>query len=138
MTPKQIRFVDEYIATGNAAEAARRAGYSERTARVIGEQNLTKLYIREAIEARMKELAAERLMKMQDAQEYLAAAIRGLMTETVVTPNGKKVEAPLKAADRLRALDMYFKIQGAYREKMEVQMSGGELLKRTLEKIWNE
>lgn len=42
LTAKQQRFVDEYLIDMNAAAAARRAGYSEKTARVIGHENLTK------------------------------------------------------------------------------------------------
>ena len=36
MTPKQRRFVDEYLIDLNATQAAIRAGYSEKTARFIG------------------------------------------------------------------------------------------------------
>ena len=41
LTVKQRRFVDAYIETGNAAEAARRAGYKSRNAyfRMIGRKN---------------------------------------------------------------------------------------------------
>ena len=41
MTEKQKRFCDFYIETGNAKEAAIRAGYSEKTAKQIGQENLT-------------------------------------------------------------------------------------------------
>ncbi|MFC1729934.1 terminase small subunit [candidate division KSB1 bacterium] len=51
LTPKQQLFRDEYIRAGfNAAKAARRAGYSERTAKQIGYENLTKPYLLAAIE----------------------------------------------------------------------------------------
>jgi phage terminase small subunit len=42
LTEKQKRFCDYYIETGNATEAAIRAGYSNKTARFIGAENLTK------------------------------------------------------------------------------------------------
>lgn len=45
LTPKQARFVQEYLIDLNATQAAIRAGYSEKTAVVIGAQNLTKLNI---------------------------------------------------------------------------------------------
>ena len=138
LTEKQRRFVEEYLIDLNATEAAIRAGYSEKTARSIGNENLTKPDIRAAIDRRLKELADARLLKMQEAQEFLAAAVRGEVTEVITTPGGKKIIAPIRAADRLRAADLYFKIQGAYREQVEVKMSAGELLKKTLEKMWNE
>ncbi len=51
LTPKQSRFVEEYLVDLNATQAAIRAGYSEKTAAVIGCQNLIKLNIAEAIQA---------------------------------------------------------------------------------------
>ncbi len=57
MSPKQQRFVAEYLADPNATQAAIRAGYSERTARQIGQENLSKPDIRAAIEAGQAKLA---------------------------------------------------------------------------------
>jgi phage terminase small subunit len=50
LSPKQARFVEEYLIDLNATQAAIRAGYSAKTATVIGAQNLTKLNVAEAIE----------------------------------------------------------------------------------------
>lgn len=55
LTEKQQRFVDEYLIDLNATQAAIRAGYSEKTARKIGNENLTKLDIQKQLEKRMKE-----------------------------------------------------------------------------------
>lgn len=49
LTPKQQRFVDEYLVDLNATQAALRAGYSERTAHSIGQENLNKPEIAQAI-----------------------------------------------------------------------------------------
>jgi phage terminase small subunit len=50
MTPKQTRFVAEYLANGlNATKAAISAGYSAKTAASIGQENLTKPEISAAI-----------------------------------------------------------------------------------------
>ena len=46
LTPKQKAFADYYIETGNATEAAIRAGYNKKTARQIGSMNLTKVEIK--------------------------------------------------------------------------------------------
>lgn len=45
MTTKEITFAENYLCTFNATEAAMKAGYSDRTARQIGYENLTKPYI---------------------------------------------------------------------------------------------
>ena len=57
LTPKQARFVQEYLIDLNAAQAAIRAGYSAKTARVIGHENLTKPDIAAAIEKAQAERA---------------------------------------------------------------------------------
>ena len=138
MTERQKKFVDEYLVTGNASEAARRAGYSKRTAGSQGERMLKNVEIRAKVDARLKEMESERTLTLQESLKHLAAVVRGQVTETVVTQSGKKVKVPVREADKLWALDMYFKIQGAYREQVEVNMSGAEAFKQTLEKIWNE
>lgn len=58
LTPKQQRFVEEYLKDLNATQAAIRAGYSEKTAQEQGSQNLSKLIIANAIQARMDKRSA--------------------------------------------------------------------------------
>lgn len=55
LTPKQRRFVDEYLIDLNATQAAIRAKYSAKTAASIGEENLRKPEIAEAIHQRMRD-----------------------------------------------------------------------------------
>ena len=50
LRPKQKRFIEEYLVDLNATQAAIRAGYSEKTARQMGAQNLSKPVIQAAIE----------------------------------------------------------------------------------------
>ena len=50
LRPKQQAFVREYLVDFNATQAAIRAGYSERTAKEIAYENLTKPHIATAIE----------------------------------------------------------------------------------------
>lgn len=58
LTDKQRAFIDYYFACGfNATEAAKRAGYSERTARQMGTENLSKPVIKAEISRRMTEQA---------------------------------------------------------------------------------
>ena len=45
LTPKQLKFCNEYLIDLNATQAAIRAGYSEKTANRIGTENLSKLVI---------------------------------------------------------------------------------------------
>lgn len=55
LTPKQKAFIDEYLIDLNATQAAIRAGYSSKTARKIGQENLTKPDIQAEIQKKMKD-----------------------------------------------------------------------------------
>ena len=59
LTPKESAFIANYIDCLNAAEAARRAGYSEKTARYIGHENLTKPHIKNEIARLMRDKAMQ-------------------------------------------------------------------------------
>ncbi len=65
LTDKQKRFVEEYLIDLNATQAAIRAGYSEKTARAIACENLTKLDVQNAISESMK-TRSERTKVTQD------------------------------------------------------------------------
>lgn len=60
LTPKQELFVREYLVDLNATQAAIRAGYSPKTAHVIGNENLNKPEIQTAISV-AKEQRAKRV-----------------------------------------------------------------------------
>lgn len=55
MTPRQLRFVEEYLADPNATQAAIRAGYSAKRADAIGHENLRKPEIAAAIQQAQRE-----------------------------------------------------------------------------------
>lgn len=55
LTAKQQAFVDEYLIDLNATQAAIRAGYSEKTAGQIGDENLKKPEIAAAVQKAMDE-----------------------------------------------------------------------------------
>ena len=138
MNERQKRFVDEYIQTGNASEAARRAGYSRRTDYSIGERLLRNVEVRRAIDARLKELESQRVAKTQELLEHLTSVVRGEVEETVITNSGKVFTAPVVEKDRLKAAEMLLKVQGAFREKVDVKVDSTALFVETLEKIWSK
>ncbi|MCX7167756.1 MAG: terminase small subunit [Rhodocyclales bacterium] len=76
LTVKQARFCDEYVVCGNAAAAARAAGYRERSARQIGSENLSKPYIQTALQARQQALAARLEITHQDVISAVLGAIK--------------------------------------------------------------
>ena len=83
MTAKQQAFCEHYVTNGfNALQAAISAGYSERTAKVIGCENLTKPDIAEYI-AKFKEESTERaLVTVEDVVNGLLHEAKGLGEDT--------------------------------------------------------
>ena len=75
LTPKQQRFVDEYLLDLNATQAAKRAGYSKKTARAIGTENLSKPDISRAIAASMQQRSAQARV---DSEWVLSQAISSM------------------------------------------------------------
>ena len=88
LTEKQNRFVDFYIETGNATEAAKKAGYRESTARFTGSENLTKPNIKAAIDVRLAEMDAKRMASAEEVMQFLTTVMRGELEEEVVTSEG--------------------------------------------------
>lgn len=92
LTPKQQRFVEEYLIDLNATKAAIRAGYSEKTAKEIGSENLAKPNIAKAIqEAQNKR--AERTEITQDMvlQELAKIGFSNMLDYMTKTDSGDLV-----------------------------------------------
>lgn len=114
LTTKEQLFVMEYLACNNGAEAARRAGYSERTAKEIAYENLTKAHIKDAIEAKRTE-------QMGDIESRTDWLINRLTSEATDHENGEST--------RVRALEVLGKVFGSYApEKAEVTTYSGAFL----------
>lgn len=78
-TDKQIAFINEYVKCWNATEAARRAGYSERSANNIGPENLLKPSIRAEIDRRI----AENTMQADEVLVRLTRQARGTFADMI-------------------------------------------------------
>lgn len=101
LTPKQKAFADYYIQSGNAAEAARKAGYSEKTARFSGAENLTKANIQAYISERMQSDEKKRIADADEVMRFYSAVMRGEVKDSF------GLDAAL--ADRLKAGDALMK-----------------------------
>ena len=99
LTTKQQKFVTAYVELGNATSAALKAGYSKRTARSIGQENLTKPDIKAAIDERMKKLEDAKIMKADEAMKLLTRIARGEEKETVVVSGPDYFDTVKKEAD---------------------------------------
>ena len=71
LTLKQQRFVAEFAKDLNATQAAKRAGYSEKSAGAIGAEDLTKPVIWAAIQERHQQAITDAVMSAQEVLEEL-------------------------------------------------------------------
>lgn len=101
LTPKQKAFADFYIETGNATEAAKKAGYRESSARQIGTENLSKLSISAYIAERMADLEKKRVASADEVVIFYSDVMRGNVKDQF------GLDASL--ADRLKAGDSLMK-----------------------------
>lgn len=121
LTEKQKRFCDYYIELGNAKEAAIKAGYSAKTAKSIGAENLTKPYLKTYIDEQLEQLKNERTADGQEVLEYLTAIMRGEQTETVATAKGLFEGVEIGAKDRIKAAELLGKRYALFTDKVDLQ-----------------
>ena len=140
LTPKQQRFVEEYLIDLNATQAAIRAGYSERTAKSIGQENLTKPDIQKAIQEAQNKLTE----RTEITQDYVLTNIqkvieRCMQQEAVLARDGSPllVEGPegdlvplfeFKETGALKGLELLGKHLGMFKEKIELTGKDGSSL----------
>ena len=91
--------------TGNATQAAKIAGYSEKTATSIGEQNLRKLDVVEYLEELTNVTSSSLIATAIQRQEFWTSIMR---------------DDEIGIGDRLRASEILGKAQGDFIQKVEV------------------
>lgn len=150
LTDKQQKFVDEYLIDLNATQAAIRAGYSVKTADVIGCENLTKPNIQQVIAeymaARSKrtgvnqdrvvlELARIAFVNIEDvvdtdtgkilpnATRDDLACVEGIKYKESDNQYGGSVEREVKVASKLKALELLGKHLGMWNDKLDVNIT---------------
>lgn len=142
MTEKQKRFCDEYLIDLNATQAAIRSGYSAKTAKQIGQQNLTKLDIQEYINKRLAEKEAELIADQDEILRTLTRVLRRQEMDTVVVTckersskydeKSKKVtiekevpqlvQVPTKVSDLNKAAELLGKRYALFTDKVETDV----------------
>ncbi|MBQ6606491.1 MAG: terminase small subunit [Firmicutes bacterium] len=99
MNERQRRFCELYAAGPNASEAARGAGYSEKTARAQGARLLTNADIVDYIQQLQEALAAARVATITQAKAFWSDIMNDPSSRT---------------ADRLKASELLARAAGAF------------------------
>lgn len=128
LTIKQQRFADEYIISGNATEAAIKAGYAKKAAYQQGAENLKKPHIREYIDKRLEEINDKSIAKQEEVLQYLTSVMRGTTQSAVVVIEGdgdgvssaRLMDKTPDEKEKLKAAELLGKRYGAFTEKVEV------------------
>ena len=128
MTPKQEKFCVEYLVDLNGTQAALRAGYSERTARSIANQLLTKLDIQNRINEIRKTEFQKRIMTIEEIEARLADAARGDLEEEVVIveqtgdfcSRARVVTKQIAAKDQIKALELLGKRNQLFVDRLQM------------------
>ena len=148
LNDRQERFVDEYLVDLNATAAAKRAGYSEKTARSQGQRLLTNVDIQAAIQKRQARLRGKLEITQERVLEELAAIAFANGTDfATINRNGlvrlvptddlpedkKKAVASIKEGqygtevklhDKVKALELLGKHLGIFADKVKAEVSG--------------
>ena len=128
LTLKQQRFADEYIISGNATEAAIKAGYSKKTANVIGVENLIKPNIKSYIDKKLKELSDKKIADQHEVLAYLTSVLRGETQSEIVVVEGvgdgcseaRRLQKLPDEKERLKAAELLGKRMGLFKERVEL------------------
>lgn len=130
LTAKQQRFCDEYLIDLNATKAAIRAGYSEKSARQMATENMSKPSIKEYIGKRMAEKEAALVADQAEVLKYLTSVLRGQSQSEVVVVEGtgegcSEARAMQKAPDekeRLKAAELLGKAHMMFTDKVQQEV----------------
>lgn len=141
LNERQKLFVDEYLIDLNATAAAKRAGYSEKTAYRTGADLLKKPQIQEMVKKRLDEKHDKLIMKQDEVLQRLSAAGRreevdyqvAQQEEPIYNERGdligmaKKpvtVQVPTQNKDSIKALELLGKYHTLFTEKQQIDVSG--------------
>lgn len=126
MNARQKKFCDEYLIDCNATQAAIRAGYSQKTAKQIGQENLTKPDLKAYIDKQLEILHNQKTADAQEVLEYLTSVMRGEHTEQTLQLIGDGVQQianiDVSAKERLKAAELIGKRYGMFKDNVNVDL----------------
>jgi phage terminase small subunit len=121
LTPKQARFVDEYLVDMNATQAAIRAGYSAKTANPAAARLLVNVSISEEIQSRRNKLAKKSEVDAQYVIDNLVSTLRKASgIDPIPGDDGEDIYR-FNGAVANKSLELLGKNLGLFTDKLEVK-----------------
>ena len=129
LNARQKAFCEYYVASGNATEAAIKAGYKEKNARKVGSENLTKTDIKSYVKELMDKAESERIASAEEVLQNLTAMMRGEIQEEVVVVEGEGdgvssariMKKQVSAKERIKAAELLGKRYALFTDKTKIE-----------------
>ena len=129
LNARQKAFCEFYVASGNATDAAIKAGYSKRTAKSIGQRLLTFVDIKNYIDELMQKLESERIATAEEVLQNLTAMMRGEIQEEIIVVEGEGdgvssariMKKQVSAKERIKAAELLGKRHALFTDKTKIE-----------------
>ncbi len=108
MNQRRETFCEAYMVSGNATQAAKDAGYSDKTAYSTGQRLLKNVEVIQYISGRRDALQSERVAQLEEVREFWTDTMRS---------------EEHKVTDRLKASELLGKTYGAFLDRVEMDVN---------------
>ena len=126
---RQKDFCEFYVASGNATDAAIKAGYKEKYAGVNADKLLKNTNIQKYIDELMQKLESERIASAEEVLQNLTAMMRGEIQEEVIVVEGEGdgvssariMKKQVSAKERIKAAELLGKRHALFTDKAKIE-----------------
>lgn len=146
LTSKQKKFALEFLISGNITDAAKKAGYSERSARQIGSLNLTKPNVVEYMKEVLNKAKSKEVATTEEVLEFLTSVMRGDVAEQfdldpAIADRTKAAQLLMKRFNDDQRMDLELtKLEIRFKESMPEEQEQDnflDALNATGNEVWN-
>lgn len=123
LTPKESKFIDEYVKTGNASQSVKEAGYKTKALRQYGTTLLSKDYVRSEIDYRLAQHKAESIAEADEIFQYFTSVMRGEIKDQfgLEASLGERTKAAQELAKR--KIDIPARVASGANQTAEVRIT---------------